>query len=178
MLQKFLPARISCHAVLPYKVNPVRRGCEHFVFPSLGVPDSRAEQVIPPAEPGIRSDGPEKAPECVLGDVDAPLTAFPGPSVVFPRHRTTRSLPRPQKAGDQSLRRQGGRRKAGADPEQAGRCYWLSFHSSSHAIWMASRIFSFDDLGSPENPGRARIHWCKSVNRTVRGSISGWCSYS
>src|SRR5580765_4121720 len=37
---------------------------------------------------------------------------------------------------------------------------------------------SFDVLGSSANPGRATTHRCRSVNRTVNGSTSGWASTS
>src|SRR5438067_2117854 len=49
------------------------------------------------------------------------------------------------------------------------------FHSrsSSQAIWIASRIFSFDLLGSSSKPGSSRTHLCRSVKRTESGSVSG-----
>jgi Dolichyl-phosphate-mannose-protein mannosyltransferase len=42
-----------------------------------------------------------------------------------------------------------------------------SSHSSCQAVWMASSLLSLDFWGSPAKPGRARIHWCMSVKRTV-----------
>src|SRR5438105_13711733 len=48
--------------------------------------------------------------------------------------------------------------------------------SSSQAIWMASRIFSFDLPGSSANPGSSRTHLCRSVKRTLKGSRSGYLS--
>ena len=38
-----------------------------------------------------------------------------------------------------------------------------SLCSSSHAIWMASNLPSFDPFGSPVNPSRAVTHLCRSV---------------
>src|SRR5580765_4655010 len=37
---------------------------------------------------------------------------------------------------------------------------------------------SFDVVGSSANPGSATTHRCRSVNRTVKGSTSGWASTS
>src|SRR4029077_12000455 len=48
--------------------------------------------------------------------------------------------------------------------------------SSSQAIWMASRIFSFDLAGSSSNPGKAWTHFHRSVKRKFTTSASGWCS--
>src|SRR5712692_4338656 len=50
-----------------------------------------------------------------------------------------------------------------------------SRYSSCQAIWIASRIFSFDFFGSSVKSGSATIQACISVNRTVSGSVSG-CS--
>src|SRR5205823_12943179 len=45
--------------------------------------------------------------------------------------------------------------------------------SSSHAIWMVSRIFSLERLGSSAKPGNSRTQRCRSVKRTASGSTSG-----
>src|SRR5579872_1470015 len=54
--------------------------------------------------------------------------------------------------------------------------YWFSFHSSYQAIWMASSLPSFDFLGSSANTGNSMTYLCRSVNRTVSGSRSGYFS--
>ena len=105
-LLEFLVARISRHPVIPQKVDAVRRGCKHLIFPSLGVLESGTERVIPPAKSRIRRDRLKKNPECGGVNVETPLTAFPGSSEIVPRHRAARSLTRPQKTGDQSLCRE------------------------------------------------------------------------
>src|SRR5580698_11123546 len=43
---------------------------------------------------------------------------------------------------------------------------------------MASSLPSFDNFGSPVNPGSSTIHLCRSVKRTVNGSTPGCCSAS
>src|SRR5262245_34455719 len=50
---------------------------------------------------------------------------------------------------------------------------FLSCHSSTHAIWIASSFFSFEFFGSSLKPSRPVTHLCRSVNRTVIGSMSG-----
>lgn len=45
--------------------------------------------------------------------------------------------------------------------------------SSIHFCNIASRIFSLLLPGSSSKPGRAMIHSCRSVKRTVNGSVSG-----
>src|SRR5437763_13905093 len=53
-----------------------------------------------------------------------------------------------------------------------------SYASSIHAIWMASRIFSPERLGSSSNSGSAHTHFSRSVKRTADGSTSGCASAS
>src|ERR1017187_7092412 len=54
-------------------------------------------------------------------------------------------------------------------------CFYpfASTYSSCHALWIASRIPSFDFAGSPTNPGSCTTHLCRSVNRTEYGSVAG-----
>jgi len=55
---------------------------------------------------------------------------------------------------------------------------YSSFHSSYHAIWMASNTFSLDPSGLPSKPSRSMTHLCMSVNRTVSGSSVSYRSNS
>ena len=51
--------------------------------------------------------------------------------------------------------------------------YWLSFHSSYQAIWIASSLGSFDAFASSSKPSSWRTRSRRSVNLTVRGSRIG-----
>ena len=51
-----------------------------------------------------------------------------------------------------------------------------ALYSSYQAIWMASKIPSLDFPGSSEKSEREMIEVWRSVNRMVRGSLSGYFS--
>src|SRR5438309_1077638 len=48
-----------------------------------------------------------------------------------------------------------------------------SRYSSSQAIWIASSLPSFDAFGSSSNSSSSVTQRCRSVNRTLSGSVSG-----
>src|SRR5262252_4903019 len=54
---------------------------------------------------------------------------------------------------------------------QASRC-------STQAIWMRSSLPSVEAFGSSSNPGSSTTQRCRSVKRTVSGSMSGCASIS
>src|SRR5688572_21583657 len=74
--------------------------------------------------------------------------------------------------------RNGGEREEQQEKDEAHAAHCSYSASSIQAIWIASRIFSPQRLGSSSNPGSSCTHLNKSVNRTDLGSTSGWPSTS
>ena len=63
-------------------------------------------------------------------------------------------------------------------PRSAERAAAPQSASSIQVCWIASRTFSPERFGSSSKPGNSSTQLCRSVNRTVVGSTSGWASTS